>query len=320
MSLSEVFSFLSITITAISIISAFILYSLQKRDEYVDKVIDTLQQQYGNIQTLIRIYRNGYVSYEIVKEVVDSGDSECAMKELFELYQQYKAKESNLLNIKSQAYDQIKHLGWYCRGYYIRKYDDLLESTSKLSSVYCPKYIGLYYFMETCIISLRNTMEALKTDELYPKAVEIFFFPEDKQSKYFIDVDTFEDFKHHFFDCILNYLHFANLGYFIDYINCIGGLCELVCMSHILLPMKKWHKLAHINLSKKISFSSIESIERADSRFALLKKCFSVAFDKSQSTEYDRLVAKMGNIFKKKSGSVEFKNRSFFQKKRSTDR
>lgn len=297
MSLSEIFNILGTIITCISVVSAFVLYRFQKRDEHVNKVINTLQQQYGNIQTLIRLYTNGYISYEIAKEVVDSEESEHAMKEMYELYKLNKAQKSNLPNIESEISNQINRLGGYFKGYYMCKFDDLLENTSKLSSVYCSKYRGLYYFMDICIYSLRHAMEALVTKELYLDIVKVFFFSEDRDSEYFVDVDTYDDFKHSFFDWILNYLYFANLGYLFQYIHCIGELNKLVCVSHIMLPMRKWHKLAYVNFSKDLNFS-LESLECATSRFSMLKKYFSIVFDEKQFKEYDRLVAEINGVFK----------------------
>ena len=91
-------------VAAISIISAFMLYRIQKRDEYLSKVRNALQRLSNDMDELDSLL-NFELAYELSSALIYSKSTEYCLKKIFEFC-------NSSINAKQELdQDHVEHAG-----------------------------------------------------------------------------------------------------------------------------------------------------------------------------------------------------------------
>ena len=142
-------------VTTISIVSMFILYKIEKRDEYVAKVRVALQTLQNNMEELNQLL-DYELAYELVYALLYAESSQLCIKKLYKISNNSISEKID----KGTAVESIKTtlgvFGVSFRCDLAIRYNGLISELKKQSIIFYPQYEGLFRFSKACTTLMRN--------------------------------------------------------------------------------------------------------------------------------------------------------------------
>ncbi|MBQ4513273.1 MAG: hypothetical protein II969_09780 [Anaerolineaceae bacterium] len=277
----EFITALGTVVAALSIISAFVLYKVQKRDEYLTKVRDSLQLISNDIEELNSLL-NFELAYELASSLVYSKSSEYSLQRIFEICNEAIEQKKNEDETKELIKNALGIFGCSFQDALGNKYSNLISDIKQASIVFYPDYKGLFRFSKACstfmTIVYSNYKKLLLSEDALSELIYIHLV---KGSEPW---DQFDHFQKSFLDCLVSIVEISRIEKHQKEINCLLDLVGLVYSTHIELSAKEWKKLAQKN--KKITLQPYSDVPTITGDLREAEKCFAPIFSHDAIAKY----------------------------------
>lgn len=291
----DVISALGTIVATISIISAFVLYRIQKKDEYLTKVRESLQLLSNNIGELDSIL-NFELAYEMACGLVYGEPSYYSIETLYGICNEaIKDKNHNKDKVIQQIEDALTVFGTAFTGPLATKYGNLISEIKQASTYFYPKYKGLFRFSRASVILMRNIFTNYKKlvldEETIAKSIVY-----DHMVKEHTEWVSLPQFKKEFLDHLIQITEYAREKHHQRDIDQLKTLVDLVYSRHIELTTQEWNKLAR--KSKKVKLAPYGQIKTITGELREAEKCFQSIFSHDDIVSYSSLVQTIENSSK----------------------
>lgn len=275
-------------VAAISIVSMFILYKIEKRDEYVAKVRAVLQTLQNNMEEL-NVLLNYELAYELVYTLLYADASRPRIQKL------YKTCNNSISNKNDErtAVDSIKAtLGMFGVSFQCElaiRYNELISELKKQSVIFYPQYNGLFRFSKACTTLMKNVFTNYKKmllDEEYLADIIYNTMIINKN-----EWQNFEDFQKELMDNLISVLEVGRIKHSQKDVDNLLELIDIIYSAHIGLSDRDWKKIARKN--KKIQSKPYKDVDTVTGDLREAEKYFRSILNTDRSIEYTSLVQKI---------------------------
>ena len=160
----DIISALGTIVATLSIISAFVLYRIQKKDEYLTKVRESLQLLSNGISELDAIL-NFELAYEMAYSLVYSEPSNYSIEVLFDICNEaIKDKNHKKDKVIKKIEGALNVFGTSFTGPMATKYGSLISDIKHASTYFYPNYKGLFRFSTTSVSLMRIIFNNYKSN------------------------------------------------------------------------------------------------------------------------------------------------------------
>ena len=283
--LLNVITALGTVVAAISIISAFVLYRFQKRDEHLARVRESLQLLSNGINELDSML-NYELAYELCSALVYSKASNYAICKIYEICNVAIENDRDAEDTKTKIHDALGVFGVSFQDTIAEKYTDLISSITQASTVFYPDYKGLFRFSKACTMLMRNVFNNLKQQLLDEDLLTriIYAYLVEDRAKW----ESCEQFAKKLPDCLITIIELGRIQHSQKDIDCLVELLEIVYSRHIELSAKEWFALAKVN--KSVQLQPYSSIKTVTGELREAEKCFRTVLGHDESMRYAALV------------------------------
>ena len=285
----DIISALGTIVAAISIISAFVLYRIQKKDEYLSKVRESLQYLSNGIKELDSIL-NFELAYEMSFGLVYAEPTSSSVDALFvvcnnAIIDQNHDKDEVIRNIEKV----LNIFGTSFTGPLATRYGSIVSEIMQFSTLFYPRYKGLFRFSTTSVRLMRNIFANYKKLLLDEEQVAKLLY--DHMVEDCSVWDSVEEFKKVFLDCLISIAEYARRKHHQNDINQIVALVDLVYSRHIELTAKEWNKLARA--TRKLELLPFGKSGTITGELREAQKCFKTIFSHDDVVKYASLTQKI---------------------------
>lgn len=286
--LLNIITALGTIVATISIVSMFVLYKIEKRDEYVAKVRAVLQTLQNNMEELNQLL-NYELAYELVYALLYAESSQPCIKKLYKISNNSISDKID----KKTAVESIKAtLGVFGVSFQCDlaiRYNGLISELKKQSIIFYPQYEGLFRFSKACTTLMRNVFSNYKKmllDERF--LAELIYNTMIKDKNEWKD---FEDFQKNLMDNLISVLEIGRIKHSQKDVDNLLELIDIIYSAHIELPDRDWKKLARKN--KKIQSRPYKDIDTITGDLREAEKYFRTILNRDRCIEYASLVQKI---------------------------
>lgn len=282
----DIITSLGTIVATFSIVTAFILYRIQRKD---DRLINTQQslQILHNQAESIKLISDGELLAEMVNTVLYSNQMEHRLKNLYAITIQCKKKHTNH-DESCKKFSAVLGV-WIApiQGPLCKRYDETLNAIRNNSLVFYPAYPGLYRFVRASARMLRNMLitykEILLDEELISENIYSFFVEgSESLEDYESFCDTIQDFLYQLLDVQRKATNQKDLEELLALINIVYGC-------HSYLTKKEWNKLEKHN--KKIKFRESDDIDTLVEEILEAEKGFEIIMSQQDKDLFMSLVS-----------------------------
>lgn len=274
-------------VAAISIISAFMLYRIQKRDEYLSKVRTALQCLSNDMDELDSLL-NFELAYELSSALIYSKSTEYCLKKIFDFCNSSinTKQEQNKDQFKKEIKKMLGVFGVSFQDTIANRYTSLISDIKQVATAFYPDYKGLFRFSKACTSLMRNVFmnykRLLLDEEVLANIIVRNFM--DRSEPW----ESFDDFQKDFLDHLVYLVEIGRIEHSQKDVDCLNKLVEIVYSCHIELTSKEWQKLARKN--RKVSMQPYESIATVTGNLREAEKGFRSIMSHDAVTQYASLV------------------------------
>ncbi len=281
----EIITACGTVVAAISIICAFVLYKIQKRDEHLAKVREALQFLSNGINELDSML-NFELAHELSSSLVYSKSSDYSIRRIYEIANNAIENQQDEDTARKNIKEALGIFGISFQETLANKYTNLISSIKQSSTVFYPDYKGLFRFSKACTTLMRNVFlnyksvlldENIITDIIYRKMIK-------SHRKW----DDCEQFSKELTDHLISVIEISRMKHSQNDVDCLVNLLDLVYSRHIELSAKEWRNLARTN--KKVQLLPHASITTVTGDLREAEKCFRSIMDRDDSMNYSALV------------------------------
>lgn len=272
-------------VAAISIISAFVLYKLQKRDEHLAKVRESLQLLSNGINELDSML-NFELAHELSSSLVYSESSRYCIRRIYEIANIAIDNQQDESATQKSIRETLGVFGISFQETLANKYANLISSIKQASTIFYPDYKGLFRFSKACTTLMRNVFLNYKKVLLDEDLITKLIYQE--MIKGHCKWESCEQFEKELTDRLISVIELSRIKHSQNDVDCLVKLLELVYSRHIELSAKEWRKLARAN--KKIQLLPYDSITTVTGDLREAEKCFRTIMDRDDSMNYSALV------------------------------
>ncbi len=282
----DVISALGTIVATLSIIGAFILYRIQKQDEYLTRVRESLQILSNGISELDSIL-NFELAYEMAYGLVYSDPCQYSVETLFQICNDA-IKDKN--HKKSAVIDKIEKtlniFGTSFTGPLATKYGVLISEIKQASTYFYPNYKGLFRFSRTCVSLMRAIFNNYKKLVLNEEAVAKLIY--EQMVRNCREWTSIPQFKKDLLDHLINITEYARAKHHQSDIDQLVALVDLVYSRHIELSTQEWNNLSR--KCRKVNMLPYEQSKTHTSDLREAEKCFQAIFSHDDIVKYSSLV------------------------------
>ena len=272
-------------VAAASIIFAFVLYRVQKRDEYLSKVRDSLQLLSNDMAELDSLL-NFELAYELASSLVYSKSTQYCLHRIFEICNESIVNKKKEEETKTQIKNALGVFGVSFQDTIVSKYTNLISDIKQASTIYYPDYKGLFRFSKACTTLMRNVFLNYKKLLLSEDLLSRLIYGELVESAE--PWDRYDHFQKTLLDHLISVVELGRIKRSQKDVDCLLELVEIVYSSHIELSAKEWHKLA--KNTKKIALKPYDTITTVTDDLREAEKCFADIMSHESSIKYAELV------------------------------
>lgn len=276
-------------VAAVSIICAFVLYRIQKRDEYLTKVRESLQILNNNIHEMDGIL-NFELAYEMALNVVYSDPVRYSIESLMNICNEaIQDKNHDKSEVIKRIENGLSVFGTSFTGPLVTKYSNLASEVNQASTVFYPDFKGLFRFAKSSVSLMRNILinykRILLDEDLIAKVIYGHMV---EDSTIWISV---EQFKKKLLDHLITIAEISRKEHHQSDIDQLDALVDLVYSRHIELSTSEWNSLAKDSKKARLIPNKECKTITADLREA--EKCFQAIFSHEDIVKYSSLVQKI---------------------------
>lgn len=272
-------------VAAASIIFAFVLYRVQKRDEYLSKVRDSLQLL-SNDMTELDSLLNFELAYELASSLVYSKPTHYCIHRIFEICNEAIVNKKEEEETKTLIKNALGVFGVSFQDTLVGKYTTLISDIKQASTIYYPDYKGLFRFSKACTTLMRNVFLNYKKLLLNEDLLTQLIYGELVESTE--PWDQYDHFQKALLDHLISIAELGRIKRSQKDVDCLLKLVEIVYSSHIELSAREWRRLAKNN--KKITLQPYDTITTITDDLREAEKCFAAIMTHESSMKYASLV------------------------------
>lgn len=281
----EIVTALGTVVAAVSVIAAFILYKIQKRDEHLTRVRDSLQRLSNNMEELDSIL-NFELAFELASLLVYSDFTQYRLRNVFSI-----CNEAINTNKKDEAVchrieEALGVFGVSFQDTLMNKYTALITEIKQASTVFYPNYKGLFRFSKACTMLMKNVFSNYKRILLDEEIIAKLVYGEVTKRK--APWDSYEQFQSALLDDLISLIEMGRIKHSQKDVDCLRKLVDIVYSSHIELTAKEWHNLS--KNGRNIVLQPSETISTVTGELREAEKCFRTVIDHDSSMKYSALV------------------------------
>lgn len=272
-------------VAAASIIFAFVLYKIQKRDEYLSKVRTALQLLSNDMEELDSLL-NFEMAYELSSALVYSKSTEYCLQKIFKICNDSFNGDKDKDIIRKAIREALGIFGVSFQDTIANKYTNLISDIKQASTIFYPDYKGLFRFSKACTTLMRNVFlnyKALLLDE--DLLTKIILQELERRSEPW---DSFDNFQKDILDSFISLVEIGRIKHSQKDVDCLSELVEIIYSCHIELSAKEWRKLAREN--KKVVMQSYDSITTVTGDLREAEKGLRTVMSHDASMQYASLV------------------------------
>ncbi len=272
-------------VAAISIISAFVLYRFQKRDEHLAQVREALQLLSNGINELDSML-NFELAYELCSALVYSNASNYTIRKVYEICNDAIENNRSPEETKAKIKDALGVFGVSFQDTIAEKYTGLISSITQASTIFYPDYKGLFRFSKACTMLMRNVFSNYKKQLLDEDLLTriIYAYLVEDCTKW----ESCEQFEKKLTDCLITIIELGRINHSQKDIDCLVEMLEIVYSRHIELSAQEWFALAKVN--KSVQLQPYNAIDTVTGELREAEKCFRTILGHDESMRYAALV------------------------------
>ena len=281
----DIITALGTVVAAFSIIFAFVLYKVQKRDEYLSSVRKSLQLLNNDMEELDSLL-NFELAYELCSSLVYSEHTKYCFQSIYKICNESISGNKSESEIKKNIKDTLGIFAASFQTTIANRYNDLITEIKESSIVFYPDYKGLFRFSKACTTLMHNVFRSYKKllmdEDLLTRIIYNELIPSDKPW------DSYDHFQKEFLDHLISIVELGRIKRSQKDVDCLLKLVEIVYSSHIELSAKDWRKMAKKN--RKIILKPYGTITTVTGDLREAEKCFCDIMSYEAITEYASLV------------------------------
>ncbi len=283
----EFITALGTIVAVLSIVSAFVLYRIGKRDEYLSKVRYTLQLVQNNMKELNNLL-NFELEFELVNTLLFSPATHSKVQKLFIVCNDCIINSVDEKNAKKRINEALGVFGVSFQTELTIRYNDLVQEIRMKTVVFSKSYPGLYRFSKICAIYMRRILFFWKKFLLDEEYLTRLIYS--KMVKRRDEWKNFATFRASLMDLLIIDLMDSN-DIVENRIDSLLELVDIVCSVHMKLSNRQWAKLARAN--RKIKSKPYNEVETIPDDLREAEKYFRPIMDRDSSNKYSALVQKI---------------------------
>lgn len=272
-------------VAAASIIFAFVLYKIQKRDEYLSKVRISLQLLCNDMDELNSLL-NFELAYELSSALVYSKPTQYCIEKIFNICNESITNKQSEEKTKAAIRETLGVFGVSFQDTLVNKYTNLISEINQASTIFYPDYKGLFRFSKACTTLMRNVFinykKLLLSEDLLSNTIYKELLPATETW------DSYEHFQKALLDHLISIVEIGRIEHFQRDVDSLLELVEIVYSNHIELSAKEWRSLARKN--KKVSLQPYNVITTVTGDLREAEKCFRTVMSHDSSMRYAALV------------------------------
>lgn len=276
-------------VAAISIICAFVLYRVQKRDEYLTKVRESLQILSNDINEMDAIL-NFELAYEMASNLIYTDPVRYSIESLMKICNEaIQDKNHDKSEVIKKIENRLNIFGTSFTGPLVTKYTNLASEVKQASTVFYPDFKGLFRFAISSVSLMQNILmnykKILLKEELIAKVIYENMV---EDSTIWISA---EQFKKELLDHLIFIAEISRKEHHQNDIDQLGTLVDLVYSRHIELSTREWNSLAKD--SKKARLIPNKECKTITANLREAEKYFQAIFTNEDIVTYSSLVQKI---------------------------
>ena len=276
---------LGTVVAAISIVTAFILYKTQKRDEYLGTVRSALQYLQNGMDELNSLL-NYELAYELASSAVFSIETQSCWKNIYIICNSAISESKNKDEVKESI---RKSLGFFAISFQTKlviEYNKIISEIMQKSTVFHPEYQGLYRLSRACSYLMRNVLTSYKAAVTNEKLLSDLIYNQIIEKK--LQIESYDDFQKELLDHYISILETIRRKHDQRDIDCLIQIVEMVYNAHILLSSQELHEVAL--KTKKLQLKNSRDISTITAELREAEKCFRQIMSRDDSMIYASLV------------------------------
>lgn len=257
-------------IAAISVVAVFVLYRIQKTDEDIARMKQSIQILYNQADS-IKLQCNMELFSELVNTAVYSDIMTNRVKNLFAYINRCRKEEIGHDEACTNIQEMLSIWIIPFQGPLSVQYEETVEEIRENALVFYPSYVGLYRFARASARLFRNIIITYKTIVLDERIIaenvfSIFILGKEGE------LGDFEDFRDELRDMILGLLDIQRQWCSQDDMDEMLAIINIVYESHIKSSKKEWKQMKRD--SRKIKMKSSNEIDTIPEEILETKRCF----------------------------------------------
>lgn len=272
-------------VAAGSVIATFILYRIQKTDEYLSEVRKALQNLSNSISELNAMV-DFELAYELSSELICDPLIQPCIHKIYCVCNEIITNNESEESAKKRIQDTLGVFGTSFQNPLALRYSAIVSNITQQAVIFYPSYKGLFRFSKACAAYMDRILHAYKSalmDEgLLTKMVYSALVCGNEQWT------SFEDFQKKLLDYLVSVVGHMQKDFSQKDIDCICELVDMVYSTHIALSRREWMKLKR--KTRKIELVPDSKVKTITGDLREAEKCFREIMDRDQSNLYASLV------------------------------
>lgn len=284
----QIITALGTIVAACSIVAAFALYRVQKRDEYLGTVRYSLQYLQNGMEELNSLL-NFELAFEIASSAVFSIESQPCWKNIHRICNNAIKEDKD----KDETQKAIKR----CLGLFafslqtnlVVEYNKIIATIMQKSTAFHPEFQGLYRLSRACSLLMRNVLNNYIVASTNEEILSEMIYDQIVEKK--LVIDSYDDFQKELLDQYISMLETVRFEHHQKDVDCVLEIVDIIYNAHILLPSRELYNVA--KKTKRLKLEDSKNIKTITGELREAEKCFRIVISRDDSMKYASLVQRL---------------------------
>lgn len=282
----NVITALGTVVATISIVCAFVLYRVQKRDEYLTRVRNSLQILSNDISEMDAIL-NFELACEMSSDLIYAPQLQHGIESLMQVCNDaIQDAHRNKEDVIEKICNTLKIFGTSFVGPLVTKYTNLTSEVKQASTVFYPDFKGLFRFSIASVTLMQNILTNYKRILLDEEQLASIIYGEMIEDS--LAWKSADHFKKALLDYLISIAELSRREHHQSNVDQLAALVDLVYSRHIELTTKEWNTLA--KKSKRVKMLQRKECKTITADLREAEKCFQTIFSHDDIVTYSSLV------------------------------
>lgn len=281
----QIITALGTVAAAASVITAFILYRMQKRDEYIGKVKYSLQYLKSSMEELNSLL-NFELAFEIASSALFSIENQPSWKGIHSICNNAIKNNHSEESVKKTMQNRLGVFAFSFQTKLVVEYNKIISNVLQNSTVFHPEFQGLFRLSRACSFIMRNVLNAYKCASMNKELLCDVIYGQIIKKK--LVIESYEDFQKEILNSYISILETIRTEHHQKDVDRISEIVEMIYNGHISLSSKKLDKIA--KKTKHLKLEDSRNIDTITGELREAEKCFRAVISIDESMKYASLV------------------------------